>query len=351
MTTRVDKTIYTLDVCRMAAAPYDSMMAFRTEKRAVYKAITRNNWIDECCAHMKRIPIQRTKDDCLAISIAFLTRKEFRARHPNVVAFAYKHGFLDEICFHMSVSGNTKRRFVYEICGTERYFIYIGISFNPIKRYEQHKNRGSSKVMNAIKEPHTFSTTGPMPVESALILEKERIAFYREIGFDVLNVSNGGSPGGGTRKWTRAMCHAEANKYNTRSAFMRKSAGAYDAAMTNGWLEYCCAHMTPLHCSWTKEQCIAEARRYQSPLEFRRGSPKAFGAAYNRGWAAECMAHMSMRRKWTFESCLNEAKKHSHRTSFGKVIGAYSAARKNGWLEQCCAHMKRPPPHNKKERL
>ena len=40
--------------------------------------------------------------------------------------------------------------------------------------------------------------------------------------------------------------------------------------------------------------------------------------------------------KWTYETCLEEARKYKSRGEFSKKCGsAYQVARKNGWLDDC----------------
>jgi hypothetical protein len=146
--------------------------------------------------------------------------------------------------------------------------------------------------------------------------------------------------------WNLEHCKEDALKYKTRSEWQKENASAYLTARKNGWLEVCCEHMPPAgkpRGYWTLERCQEDALKYKNKTEWRKESP-AYGAAIKNGWLDVCCAHMDLLRSpksyWTLEECKADALKCKTRSEWQETSKpAYGAARKNGWLELCCAHM------------
>ena len=143
-------------------------------------------------------------------------------------------------------------------------------------------------------------------------------------------------------KWTYETCLEEAKKYDKKTDFQTKSGGAYDAARKNGWLlDYdwfinAGASISASRTKWTYETCFEEAKKYKSRNELRKGSNGAYGVALKNGWLDDYTWFVkppAHNKKWTRETCFEEAKKYGTRSKFQKGShGAYEAARLNGWL-------------------
>jgi hypothetical protein len=92
---------------------------------------------------------------------------------------------------------------------------------------------------------------------------------------------------------------------------------------------------------WTFDKCLEEARKYSTRTDYsshRRGS---YVAALRYNWIDEVCAHMRLRGKWhDQEVCRKEALKYSSRYEF--QLGnksAYMSAFRKGWLNVVCSHM------------
>jgi len=147
--------------------------------------------------------------------------------------------------------------------------------------------------------------------------------------------------------WTKEKCHEEARKYRTRSEFKNKSAPSYKKAWENKWLNEICSHMKLLQLPnghWTKGKCQEEARKYKMRREFQKNSAGAYNAARINGWLDEVCADMIQFQKpanyWTKEKCKEEAVKYKTRTEFqNNSRSAYSKAQKRNWLNEVCSNM------------
>lgn len=148
------------------------------------------------------------------------------------------------------------------------------------------------------------------------------------------------------RKWSFEQCRSEALKYETRSEFRKNAASGYQAAHENKWLDQICGHMhkPDLTKHWTFDRCQEEALKYETKSAFERGTRGAYNAARKKDWLDQICGHMldvyKPRGHWTFERCQAEALKYETRKSFELgTISAYQTARRNGWLDQICTHM------------
>ena len=76
-----------------------------------------------------------TKERCYDIALKYDTRKEFSKHVAHKIA--QKHNWLDEICYHMKIIGNIKKRCIYAIEFSDNN-VYVGLSYNYEKRFLEH---------------------------------------------------------------------------------------------------------------------------------------------------------------------------------------------------------------------
>ncbi len=88
---------------------------------------------------------------------------------------------------------------------------------------------------------------------------------------------------------------------------------------------------------WTSESCYEEAKKYKTKVEFQKGNASAYGYAWKNGlldtfdWFEEIKKPNGY---WTKERCEEEARRYHTKGEFLKGCGAaHSAAVKNGWLD------------------
>lgn len=97
------------------------------------------------------------------------------------------------------------------------------------------------------------------------------------------------------KKWLYDKCQKEALKYKTRGKFAKKSGGAYNEALKNGWLDEICQHMVLKHKPngyWSKDRCREVALNYTNKSEYVKNFPSSYTIARKNGWLNEICSHM-----------------------------------------------------------
>jgi len=193
---------YTVEYCKRIASRYSRRSSFQKGSHLIYNYAFRHGFLDEICKHMDRVSVIQhwTKERCQEEANKYKTRKDFQKKCRGAYAAAYRNKWLDDICTHME---------------------------RPI--------------------PHNLY-------------------------------------------WTAERCAEEALKYMTRRDFLKASPGAYNAALKNGWIAEICSHMERAAKPagyWTKERCIKEARKNESFSQFRKNCASAYAIAWRNGWLDE----------------------------------------------------------------
>lgn len=242
-------------------------------------------------------------------------------------------------------NGNRYYRVVYVILDRGTQEAYVGLTCNPKKRLNAHRQGGSAKELVS-RNCTMLILTRVIPVEEAKKFEAFFISLFSKGGFHVLNRAKPGGIGGTIREWKQDRCREEALKYQYRTHFARYSPKAYQAAHSHGFLDDICNHMPVKKPKaiqiWTFEKCQNEALRYRTRKAFCDGSKGAYLRSYKSGWLDTVCAHMPKPQptKWTYAACKAEAAKHRYRIDFSNASHrAYMVAWESGWLQEICEHM------------
>ena len=145
--------------------------------------------------------------------------------------------------------------------------------------------------------------------------------------------------------WTEKSVYNEALKFRTKTEFRTNCSPAFNLAKKMGWLDNYTwfPQRTTVKRVWTREDCYEEAKKYNTKAHFRKGCPSAYNKAKSNGWFQEYTwfenGHVlegAKRKRWTYETCYEAAKKFTKRSDFLNAKGlsrAYKVARANGWLK------------------
>lgn len=250
--------IWTTEECAAIAFKYSQRSDFRKNDKKAYDAARNHGWLDIICAHMPMPTPQKkwTKEECLSIAQKYADRSEFRKSCQNAYHAAREHGWLEEICAHMP-KPNFPQKWTKEEC------LVIAKKYN--KRSEMIKY--DSKAYNAArvhgwldeicthmtrqKHKVRFYWTKEKCQERAL-LYNHRVDFKKEDGSaystavahgwldEICSHMNKPSP---KRKWTKEKCHQVALKYKTAKEFRQKERSVYATARSFGWLDEICSHL------------------------------------------------------------------------------------------------------------
>lgn len=146
-------------------------------------------------------------------------------------------------------------------------------------------------------------------------------------------------------------CKREALKYKTRGDFYKNSSEYFRAAKRMGILDEICEHMKVKPLKLKPEILLEDIRetalQYKTRWEWGKNKPREYRIAYKNGWLDEVCSHMKPVTSqqlnpdiYTFETCLQEAKKYKYKTHFKSGSKYhYFTAKKMGWLDEICSHM------------
>jgi hypothetical protein len=144
-----------------------------------------------------------------------------------------------------------------------------------------------------------------------------------------------------------------ANKYQYKTEFARKSPGSYQFLLKNKMLDEACKHMPnrkDRKIILTYEIVKSIALKYSIRSKFSEMDGSAYNKALELGILDEICAHMPINAnagkhadnfKWTDDALLLVAKQYATRTELKMgSSGAYDAMVKSGTIEKYCSHMK-----------
>lgn len=229
--------------------------------------------------------VRWTKETCIAKIREYKTRSELIDDSWSAYLYARKNGFLDEACEPMERLGNAVLRKIY-VFEFEDHSAYVGLSYDPVVRYEAHLHKEDSAVYLHIKSTgckYEFKIlTDYLDKEEAARQEELVKLRYAKEGWHILNRVKCGSLGGvGFSKYTKDDIKEEIKRLDikTRNEFNRKLKGMYLYAWRRNWLDELCAGMpqrekstkkikwTDESVNWAISQCKTRSELYN---RFRR---------------------------------------------------------------------------------
>jgi hypothetical protein len=263
--------------CAKEAKKYRHRKDFHLGSPGAYGASYRNGWLDDICSHMTNKAIKWTRKTIIDEAKKYKTRTEFSSGSGGAYKAAIDKGILEQVCSHMEILHNGYYHCVYAIYNKRKNQAYVGITSQRFEdRMTQHRSgndetrsRAIAHLRDTVFEQQTDYKYPPEKVKSA---EMRFIRKFSADGFEILNSARAvGGIGHAKPSWTKEMVQKEANKFQTRWEFQRKSK-AYAVAKRRNWLDEVCSHMTSPTKGmnyWTLENCKIEASGCSSVKEFR----------------------------------------------------------------------------------
>lgn len=300
---------------------------------AAYQAARRNGWATEVMQSLPRLRRSIdswTKAECLDHARKYLNRTTFSTRSPGPYKAAKRNGWLDEVCQHME--GQRKNREAKPVSSREA-----------TRRGTPFQNKNSWTLQTCISEANKYTFRSEFKKGHPAAYQAARKRGWLDIVCK--HMTEKVKPVG---YWTLARCSEEAQKYLTKSDFVKSSGGAYAAASRNGWMDEISRHMLSDRVPrghWNiKENCHKAALECVTRSDFKKLHRGAYRSAEKNQWLDDICSHMKEIRKpnnyWNRKRCSEEAKRYSSRAAFRKGSnGAFVAAEKKGWLDQICNHM------------
>ena len=347
---------WTYERVKEEAKKYETPTDFFSGSSAAFQLACKNKWIEEFTKHMnfKRNrngywTFEKVKEE----SEKYKTKTEFRKNGKGAYQSAYRNNWLDDVTKHMDIIGNRKKRMIYSFKFSDNS-VYVGLTYNEKERYGQHMINVKSPVYKHMTEtglvPEFKKETDFLSNEEAVKMEKYMEDLYRQDGWKILNINKTGGLGNNGLIWTFDKVKQEAEKYGTKSKFIKGSPGAYSSAYRNKWYYDVTKHMIEKERKprgyWTYDKVEEDAKKYKTRKEFMKGSPTAYVLSHKNSLLNDTISSIFPKEEknpngyWTYERVKEEAKKYNTRKKFQTgSSSAYISSRKNGWLDDITTHM------------
>lgn len=239
------------------------------------------------------------KENVMLEALKYDSRVQFENGSGGAYDAALRYHWMDDCCQHMKPIGNIMFRCIYSFEFTDNH-VYVGLTGNLSERFKDHMLDGP--VKNHIDKtgliPDHIQLTDYLPVEESREVEGYYQEKYNEEGWIALHSAKPGSIGGHMIRIKKEDCAQEALRYLTRMEFKNNSSLYYTACKRN-WLDDICSHMVELQKPkryWNKERCAEEALKYSMRKDFSKNSAGAYDSAINNGWLNEICSHMIILR-------------------------------------------------------
>ena len=248
----------------------ESSKKFKTKKEwkygcsGSYRVARKNKWVDELSAHMEEYLKPKgywTLELCKKEALAFDMKEHWKKGHPASYQAARTRKLVDECCEHM-----------IEGCKPSGYWNK--------ERCVEHAKQFTT-VSEWLKANSTPSTNARVN------------GWYDECTAHMIRVSKPNNYWNDKKK-----CIEEALKYNTSGEWSKNSSASYSSSRRNGWLDECTTHMLKTRENrkpsgyWTKERCIEESLKHDTKSEWLKNSAGSLNRAKLNGWYDECTKHM-----------------------------------------------------------
>ena len=229
-----------------------------------------------------------TLEKCKIEALKYIYKFDFRKKSSCAYNATYRHGWMNEVCFHMKTTGDKYHRCVYVYEFSDNH-AYVGLTYNIDVRIRARNKNIKDSVNKYMGEtglkPELKILTNFVPVNKAIKLEEHYYQEYKNNGWLMLNQVKTGSVGT-INKWTKEKCINEAKKCKNRTDFYSKS-GLYQASKQHGWLDEVLSYISlkrMFNGYWTKEKCIERALLCDSRTEFRKLYGSAYTISNKNGW-------------------------------------------------------------------
>lgn len=300
------KIIWTYDKCKEEALKYSTRMEFKQNSGSAYSQSVKNKWLNNLCAHMKQVLKPKKYwnfETCKTEALKHETRTDFAKAKGWAYQYASINGWLDDICAHMTIVGNYKKRCVYAYEFSNN-FVYVGLTYNFEERWKKRMLDNNDVVKKFINKtnlvPARIQLTNYVDKDKASLQEIKFLKKYHTEGWNILNRVKGGSLGGNVLKWTKDVCKTEALKYKTLKEFRDKNNNCLAAIYKNKWHKELLKHLIyekKYNGYWNKQRCKKAALECGSKTEFYKKYRSAYSSAKTNGWFNSICAHMKQKHQ------------------------------------------------------
>ena len=264
---------YTKRLCREIALLYNDKTLFRETNKYFYNYISKRGWIEELCSHMIQHKMKNgywTKERCAEEASKYKKRIDFQKKCPSAYSSAFKNGWLDEICSHMSYNEYKPIKWTKDNCMYEAKLC---------------ESRGEFKK----KCPAGYKAAMANGWLDDIFINHPNHGYKNNRVMIAMTNNNGKH---NLKYWTEERIIKEAYKYSSLSDFARRCSGGYDAACSMGIMDRIRKILAPDFVRWSYEMLNKEAKKYETKKDFRKGAIRAYNVASKRGLLDDICSHM-----------------------------------------------------------
>ena len=216
-------------------------------------------------------------ETALAIVEEYEYYSDFRINEQAAYTFLRKRGLLRKYTKNLIRKGNLKHRKIYVI-EFSTHAAYIGLSIDPKRRHTEHLNRDNCAVYKYIHShdaTYEFKElTDFLEADDAIIAECDTIKQYRDNGWEIINMVDGGSLGyTPILKYSLDYIISKAELCENAGDFEKKHSALYAYASRHRWLYLVTPHYKH-PCIRINERSFEDilkiAMSYESFVLFRR---------------------------------------------------------------------------------
>lgn len=193
--------------CIKSASKHPTRIAWMRAQMPAYSAAHAYGWLDECCAHMKRlraVKVSWTKKQCREKALGFSTRVAWSRGHHPTYRYAANMGWLRDCVRHMPPSET-------------------GLKWTPAACRKEAKRFSTRKEWRE-KSQNSYHAAGRYGILGELFKGQKSYRHHYA-------------------SWTPKQLRERARKFKTRTAWFLGSNATYNVAKQKGCFEWCCAHM------------------------------------------------------------------------------------------------------------
>ena len=337
--------IWTYRKCEEEALKYKTRGEFANNSGSAYAYARRKKILDEVTVHMiwgRKPSGYWIYERCKKEASKYQTRNEFRIKSGSAYDRALKNKWIDDICVHMKIVGNRKKRCIYSYEFSDKH-VYVGLTHNIEERQKVRDNNINDSVTKYKEStnliPKRIKLTKYLDVNIASELEGKFLKKYINDGWIILNKRKTGGIGGDYCRWTKENCILIAKNCNSKKEFYSKHGSAYNSALRNEWISeiYKIFNSIPQKRNYyTFDYCKNEVLKYKTKKEFKENNRGAYEASLRNLWHDKICEHMIHKNIiWTKENCKKIVAICGNKLDFRKKYGsAYNSAWRNGWLNE-----------------
>ena len=344
------KPKWNINTCREEAKKYKYRSEFKEGCVIAYNIARKNGWIEDYdWLEPSKTEKKWNYNTCMEEAKKYKTRTEFYKGCHGAYNVAKINGWIEEYDWFVQKQ-KPSGYWTYETCKEEskKYKSISEFQKTSSRAYELARRNGWLKEYEWLEQKQ--KSKGYWNYETCIEEAKKykTISEFRKNNGSAYQLANNNGwiddydwlertqkPNG---YWNYDTCMEEARKYTTRKEFSKKSSGAYNVALKNGWVDkYDWFEASKTAKKWDYEACKAEAKKFTTRHDFDKGSVTAYRVSLKNGWIDDYdwLETPKTAKKWDYESCKEEAKKYKSRGDYKRCCnGAYHIARKNGWLDE-----------------